>query len=461
MTQEDNDTYEVWGERVDGDEVKEQRRFMNDFTRALDMGGRRLITGNNADGGSSLEKVQAVCYQYHRVVNTIFSYYCACGTDLSQMYLNDWSQFLEDFELVDNKSQFCKKSDMDRLFIQVDSKAALNMQEKQTQLKGLSTKERELTLKRERERDQAILDGKATDLENSKGLVRAVQADLTRNAFSRVEFFVALLNIAVSRYILVGHASNLQEAMLYLLVGDLESVLNGEGALKAKVFVDPAPFREEFCYKYPVTLVFLQRLTALRRVFHIICRASDSASLKMLSVDDWMNFLRGINLFTGELTEREGTLCFSWSRSVCEDETTKRGYINDTCLPFEGFLEALARLAVLTTMPTDDELAAAGYVSEVDSDHPDAPPPSMAGPYLVDLKLSHEVKYKELCSREHSEWGDDPKRQPMERRIAHLLSIIFHALARQRQNATGYGLMLSKDCASSAPEVLEWMDTLL
>ena len=51
---------------------------------------------------------------------------------------------------------------------------------------------------------------------------------------------------------------------------------------------------------------------------------------------------------------------------------SERGQARGLCLPFEGFLEAICRVAVLKALPTDEELA------EADVPH--------AGMYLFDLR---------------------------------------------------------------------------
>ena len=44
--------------------------------------------------------------------------------DLSFISLNVWNQFLNDFGIIDKKSKFLKQSDLDTLFITIDSAAS-------------------------------------------------------------------------------------------------------------------------------------------------------------------------------------------------------------------------------------------------------------------------------------------------------------------------------------------------
>ena len=62
------------------------------------------------------------------MINCIFAYYAAIGAmtsgDVRFISLNSFTQFAIDFAIVDKKSKFLKQSDLDTLFIAIDSIAA-------------------------------------------------------------------------------------------------------------------------------------------------------------------------------------------------------------------------------------------------------------------------------------------------------------------------------------------------
>lgn len=106
-------------------------------------------------------------FQNHDMMCQLFAYYAAGieGGDIHSMGLNEWNMFLEDFRLSDRKSNFCKRSDLDRLFIAVDVCSARRSQEAQ----------------------------KLSKVKHAHG-----SAD-KQKAFDRVEFIVALIHIATMK----------------------------------------------------------------------------------------------------------------------------------------------------------------------------------------------------------------------------------------------------------------------
>ena len=92
-------------------------------------------------------------------------------------------------------------------------------------------------------------------------------------------------------------------------------------------------------------------------------------------------------------------------------------------LPFEGFLEALCRVAALKALPTDEEIQGAHCVD--------------ADMFLVTMRADDEVRYATFLAERASKWGARP-RQPFERCVAHVVSMLLGTV-RRGTGDTGFG----------------------
>ena len=91
--------------------------------------GERGDAAESAESDARVEEVGKVLWDHHTAYCATFDFYAAVGAsggtgDLSFISLNVWTQFLLDFDIVDRNSKFLKQSDLDTLFITIDSLAA-------------------------------------------------------------------------------------------------------------------------------------------------------------------------------------------------------------------------------------------------------------------------------------------------------------------------------------------------
>lgn len=121
-----------WCDSLDFYDTEECERgmFATDWERCLACGLGRFIermddedagVDGDGDGLGEIEEVAKVIWEYHDLAYVIFDYYAALGAseDFSHMQLNSFTNFVTDCQFCNKKSQFCKKTHFDQLFIQV------------------------------------------------------------------------------------------------------------------------------------------------------------------------------------------------------------------------------------------------------------------------------------------------------------------------------------------------------
>ena len=227
--------------------------------------------------------------------------------------------------------------------------------------------------------------------------------------------YYAYVHVAINKYVLPQLVPDVADAVQHLITDDVEAHAD------KRVFADSNWFRREFCYLEEVDTVLRRHEVALRQVFSAVA-STESADVSkahltnLIDFNEWKALLRALNLLGADLTERDGTLCFTHARMVVIDSWSMRGAVKEVNLPFEGFLEAIVRLATLKALPTDEEVAASCL--------PDA------GAYFRRMRRIHENHYHELMRTRGNQWPGE-LRQPIWRCVDHLISIMIRAIQRE------------------------------
>jgi len=306
---------------------------------------------------------------------------------------------LLDFELVDERRTGCNRADLDRIFIAVDAK--------QSQIASAKAEARAKAGKKA----EAITDEK--------------------KALLRVEFFAALVQVALAKFVQTGEASNLAEGLHMLLVGWIDPRINYD------ILPDPNLFRRS-CYIQAVSAELARHETSLRALHSALSEIEFGAYATRLGCKTWLAFLRAINFIVGlDLSERDCNLCFVWSRMA---STASK---NDA-LPFEGFLEALCRISSIKALPTDGEIAARGCEN--------------AGRYVLLMYTTEALRkeYEQMLAERTVGWGGGPQ-QPLERCVAHVLSIVVHAVEAEVFTGRSEKSIAEKDGTLSSSEIATWI----
>lgn len=100
-------------------------------------------------------------------------------------------------------------------------------------------------------------------------------------------------------------------------------------------------------------------------------------------------------LLGDDLTERDATLCFVWSRMKFIDVQLPATRIKWTHLSFEDWLEALCRIAKLKAWPTDDEVRQAGFPN--------------AGSYVLEMRDRTPESWPQWVVGRATPWGGTPR----------------------------------------------------
>ena len=420
---------------VDTEET-ERDRFDNDWRRvSVDLGVGRAIKSASGGGGGRgadptdeledprVDEVKVELWKHRAAYAVVFDYYAAVGAsgggsfDLSFLSLNLWNQFLIDFSIINQKSKFLKQSDLDTLFITIDSHAArvqqehLKEEEDKRQSSAMANSKNRATFK---SADSAGAPANAPPVAKSVAVPKVeARFEDKKSKFSRVEFLAALVKIAIRKYVDTKVMTDVAQAVARFLESVIIPNLRPAHA--------PANnFRLAHLYSQDVEEVLRARLPSLRNIFNGL--ASRHPMLRkhhLVSLTHWTAFLRAAKMCDVDASERDAALCFAWSRMCVVNEITEVGNLRQENLPFEGFLEALVRFAHIKAMPFDEEVAAAKVPT--------------AAHWLEDFKMRDVEGFNKFLHDRMCPWGAERRgrlHQPLHRNLHHLLDVVMRAVLK-------------------------------
>ena len=412
----------IWGPRAlwcdakdfyDTVEIK-QRRFEIDWHCAIEQLGlvKVILRHDDGDDGAAdddgngipdeVEEVGAALWECYDVVFMLYQYFSAVGADISGISFNAWCMFVDEAKLASKRSQFCTRGHFDMLFIKIDTASSRYW--------------------------KSLEDGLKAKAKPGAAAPKKLDKD---KSLSRVEFLAAIVHIAIMKYCETGELNDVSEAVHRLLMKDIVPKVD------PSISASPDNFRRTQCYTKDVNAVLRKHETSLRHIFAGVAgggRSGQDATL--VSLNEWARFLRAIDFCGGDLTERDGRFAFVWSIMAVKDSRTTRGAFRQANLPFEGFLEALCRVAGLKALPTDDEIAEAGCPH--------------AGAYMSKLQIEDEESYDRMLEERSTPWSKrfEPP-QPMARLVEHTITIMIHCM--EGDTAGNDNLQLT------ANEVTSWL----
>lgn len=293
----------------------------------------------------------------------------------------NWVKFLVDFRLFDKKSKHNKKSDLDRIFAEIDALSLVASKADPTRAK------------------------KPLHDDNVKSL-------------SRQEFIATLVQIATNKYIRAGSMKDISEALHRMLAEDILPNVD------PRIFEVSNTFRAH-CYTEEATKELSKRDTALRRIYRGLNKGQRGKEANLLSLDEWKAFIMGLEFIGPDLTSRDAALCFVFSRVAVVDARTDKGQLKEVSLPYEGFLECICRLAVLKALPTRADIEAAGLKD--------------AGQFLMEKRRQDPQGYNQFLEERATRWGEEPK-QPVHKCVEHLICLIIREIEDRSKGVDNFDL---------------------
>ena len=252
-----------------------------------DADGKGTVDEDGDGLPEEVEEVGAVLLTAANLIFNVFHYYAALGDDLFGIAFNEWTQFVNDHKLASKRFKFCKKSDLDRLFIVIDSASSRYWEQVKKKLKA--------------------------DARPDSALQARANREDKRKSLTRVEFTAALVHIAIYQHVQSGDI-DVSEAVDRLLNKDLGARID------QRIIIDPNVFRRSTCYTREITDVLEAHETSLRLLFAGVAgggRTGLAASL--LGLEEWSDFLNAIGFIGSDLSDRDARFAFVWSRMCVID----------------------------------------------------------------------------------------------------------------------------------------------
>ena len=339
--------------KIDWNNLTSKKRFVNFILREDDDGSK-----------DELYEVRDVIWECYDTIMDAYEFYSVMGTSMSSLYtisLNSYSDFVDDCNIPDSKSKTCKRKDLDTIFI------VANVEE-----------------------DKASKVNKQND----------------DRALMRFEFLEVVVRIAIQKYLRSGDTDDVSDAVRMLCEQNIRPSLGPEAVHDSNVF------RKNRLYTEGVDKVFKQHNKRIQMIFKVFAQPKVGfTKYQLMNMEEWMYLLKTCELFDEDFTQREGKLAFAWAQMAIADEIRRR--VAFTCITFEDFLEALARICDMKALPTDEDIKKTGVKT--------------AGKFFE--KKKEEGLLDDFCRANPCHWHDK-KTRSMHELLPKLLDLIFTKLDR-------------------------------
>lgn len=310
-----------------------------------------------------LEACFDVLWENVSLVYGIFDYYATLGSadDIFHIQYNGYKSILDDCDVYISGSKTCNLTAFDQLFIAVNA--------------------------------------------GSEG----------KHSLQRSEWVETLVRVAALRYVSTGEITSFPAALSHLISSTLMPKVDRE-ALQ-----DTRAFRDANCYTQDVDNILQSFKVSLQSIFKQYAKGTgaignDMDSVKLLSYVEWKRLVKDLRLLDVDFTSREQDLAFTWSRMriVNDENVESKKKIHQ--ISFEDFLEVIVRCSIFKTLPTDEQIYAAGFED--------------AGDFILTLRDDQPADYAEWLSRNARDWQTPPN-QAAFRLVEHMCSLITRTILQK------------------------------
>jgi len=369
-----------------------------------------------------VDEVRNCLWKFHREIYQCFDCYAACSSlDMFSMSSNEFRQFTEDTAMCIVGSKACDQGHLDTLFIAVNTGVARKAP-KRVGKKG--------------QNDAIKAAAAVRDMTLSAADVEADNKFNSVKSLNRQEFFQCLVKIAAMRYVMSGTDRDMS-----LAVEKLFNHMAKRLPPYAKHNADE--FRAQYCYIEETDTVLRKYEHSLNIIYSIYSesqndcggKAGGATALKtLMGFDEYMGMVSDLELIEPSFSMREAKLAFIWSRMRAVDELHPKCRAKIYNLSLEDFYEALVRIAMLKSWPTDDEIRN-GIPGVSLGGHADA------GQFFLGLRAEGgKQAHMEFLNTRDSEGGEN---QPVWRKLEHLLTLILRTI-ESRGSDSGADMKLTR-----------------
>ena len=264
-------------------------------------------------GEEELEEVKKALFECYHTLRDAFEYYSVIGLKSHVVGIYAFNKFVEDCDISDLKT--CTNDVIQNIFEFENAEENVSSSNQSKEMNEMND-------------DSALM---------------------------RFEFLGAVVRLAVTKFVKTSIVNDVSEAVQMLCNTHISKHLGPQA------ICDSNDFRKSRLYNPQVDKIYHEHLPKLLGIFKYFGAFDEGTGHLLMNMMEWIAFLKKAHLIADDFEEKEAKFAFAWSQMTVVDEIKRR--IPYTCITFEDFLEAIARVCDMKALPTTAELSIAGTKS--------------------------------------------------------------------------------------------------